>query len=222
MYIYMTRHGETLWNLQGRTQGANDIPLTNRGIRQAEELAERLERESISQIYSSGLERAYKTAYIIGEKLGIKPKTRDELKEVNFGVWEGLSIKEIEENFPGQLKEYRANFDYDLENGENLSSLQTRIRHFADTLQNDMTQGEKRILLVAHAYPIRMLIMELMGLSKELLWKFQLSNGGISVIRTEPSIESSAEGWKSDTACLLCLNDTTHLYKHNLLQNCTE
>ena len=51
MYIYMTRHGETLWNLQGRTQGANDIPLTNRGIRQAEELAEKLERESISDLF---------------------------------------------------------------------------------------------------------------------------------------------------------------------------
>ena len=76
MYIYLTRHGETEWNVQRRTQGVQNIPLTDKGIRQAEELALRLANQSITYIYSSILERAYHTAAIIGKRYGLSPAKR--------------------------------------------------------------------------------------------------------------------------------------------------
>lgn len=167
MYIYLTRHGETLWNLQGKTQGSEDIPLTEKGIRQAEALAERLEREGISKIYSSGLKRAFQTASIIGNKLGgIHAEKRHELKEVNFGVWEGLTRQEIDTNYPGQLESYRSDFEFSPKDGKSLSSLQNRIQKCLESIINYYGDTEDRILLVAHAYFIRMIIMELMGLPK--------------------------------------------------------
>ncbi|NLB42999.1 MAG: histidine phosphatase family protein [Clostridiales bacterium] len=200
MYVYLTRHGETLWNLQGKTQGAKDIALTESGIRQAEVLAERLVREDISKIYSSGLNRAFQTASIIGNELSLHVEKRHELNEINFGIWEGLTRQEIDTNYPGQLLSYRSDFEFAPNDGESLRSLQIRIKSFFDSLLNEYGDTEKRILLVAHAYPMRMLIMELMGLPKELIWRYQLSNCGISVIRLKPPY-------------LLCLNDTTHLAK---------
>src|SRR5690554_3428122 len=110
MYIYLTRHGETEWNVLRKTQGSRDISLTDRGIRQAECLANRLSGEVITHIYSSSLERAYRTAAAIGKKHGLFPAKREELKEVNFGVWEGLTVKQIEKYYPGQLERFRTDF----------------------------------------------------------------------------------------------------------------
>ena len=202
MYVYLARHGETLWNRQGKTQGAKDIPLTECGIRQAEVLGERLEGEGISKIYSSGLMRAFQTASIIGNKLNLYAEKRHELNEINFGIWEGLTRQKIDTDYPGQLEAYRSDFEFAPNDGENLKSLQFRIQRFLDSLINKYGDTDKKILLVAHAYPIRMLIMEIMGLPKELLWRYQLSNSGISVIRIE-----------SESPYLLCLNYTTHMCK---------
>ncbi|HHT65016.1 MAG TPA: histidine phosphatase family protein, partial [Clostridiales bacterium] len=74
MYIYLTRHGQTDWNAQKRTQGVHNSHLSRLGICQAEELAERLSSESISHLYSSPLDRAYQTAVIVGKKYGIIPE----------------------------------------------------------------------------------------------------------------------------------------------------
>jgi broad specificity phosphatase PhoE len=206
MYIYLTRHGETLWNLQGKTQGSKDIPLSVRGIRQSEILAERLKEENITKIYTSGLKRAFRTASIIGAKLDIQTEIKYELNEINFGIWESMTRQEIEKSHPDKLKEFRLDFEFAPEGGETLASLQRRIQDFLDYLKSNEDDSEKRILVVAHAYPIRMLIMEMMGLPKGHLWSYQLSNCGISVIRTQPPY-------------LLCLNDTAHLSKTDSLAN---
>ncbi len=63
--LYITRHGETLWNTEGRMQGWNDSPLTDLGIKQAEWLRERIKDLKIDVIYSSPSGRAYNTAEII-------------------------------------------------------------------------------------------------------------------------------------------------------------
>lgn len=213
MYVYLVRHGETLWNHEGKTQGAKDIPLTERGVLQAEILAERLEMEGISKIYSSGLKRAFQTASIIGDKLDLPVEKKQGLNEINFGIWEGLTRQEIGLNYPGQLESYRSDFGFAPKNGENLRSLQVRINTFLDCLIDDYGNTDKRILVVAHAYPIRILIMTLMGLPKELIWRYQLSNTGISIIRIKSQLNFENDSTYSESSYLLCLNDTAHLDK---------
>ena len=146
MHIYLVRHGETIWNVEGKTQGNLDIPLSNHGIKQSELLAERIKREGISHIYTSDLTRASQTSLIIGQKIGIQPEKRKELREINLGVWQGCTKQEIENDYPGQLKRYRFDTSFAPLGGETLDSLNDRVRRFIRAL--DLIKGniEKKYL----------------------------------------------------------------------------
>lgn len=93
--VYLLRHGETLWNADGnRYCGATDIGLTDKGIRQAYLAAEALAGISVEAIYSSPLERAFRTAQIAsGSPENVRIDQR--LIEANFGQWEGKTKEEF-------------------------------------------------------------------------------------------------------------------------------
>ena len=101
--IYLLRHGETVWNREGRLQGQRDSPLTARGIAQAGALGDLLAREIAEPrrftIVASPLGRAWQSAVIVAERLGLDPRLiafDDRLKECGFGTWEGLTPEELE------------------------------------------------------------------------------------------------------------------------------
>ena len=93
---YLVRHGQTVWNTLGKTQGHGNSPLTELGERQASELAEALKNYPIDMIYCSDLGRAVQTAEIVGSKLNIEVEPTDLLREMGFGIWEGMPMKKIE------------------------------------------------------------------------------------------------------------------------------
>lgn len=106
--IYLLRHGETVWNREGRLQGQRDSPLTLTGIAQAQAMARRLRIEigepRTWRIVASPLGRAWQSAAIVAEALGMAPAeiSHDRrLVEVGFGAWEGLTVPEIEAAAPG-------------------------------------------------------------------------------------------------------------------------
>jgi broad specificity phosphatase PhoE len=92
--LLFVRHGETDWNAEGRLQGHTDRPLNDYGRRQARELAERLAEDGVAAIYSSDLRRAKETAEIVGGRLGLPVVTDPDLRERNWGSWEGLTPAE--------------------------------------------------------------------------------------------------------------------------------
>ena len=92
--LLLVRHGETDWNAEGRLQGHTDRPLSDFGRRQAEQLAEELAEEEIEAIYSSDLSRARGTAEIVGGRLGLPIELDSDLREKNWGTWEGLTAVE--------------------------------------------------------------------------------------------------------------------------------
>jgi broad specificity phosphatase PhoE len=92
--LLLVRHAETDWNADGRLQGQTDRPLSDFGRRQAQRLAGELEREEIEAIYSSDLSRARETAEILGERLGLPVALDPELREKDWGTWEGLTAVE--------------------------------------------------------------------------------------------------------------------------------
>lgn len=102
--IILIRHGVTLWNHEFRYQGHTDIALGETGLRQAQLLQKRFSGQEIRAIYSSDLERAVQTAAVIAEPHGIEVITDPRLREINFGVWEGLNYSEIEARYPALLK----------------------------------------------------------------------------------------------------------------------
>jgi broad specificity phosphatase PhoE len=89
--LLLVRHGETDWNAAGRLQGHTDRPLNDYGRRQAVELADRLAAEDVSAVYASDLARARETAEIVGTRLGLDVVVDTDLRERNWGTWEGLT-----------------------------------------------------------------------------------------------------------------------------------
>ena len=92
--LLLVRHGETDWNADGRLQGHTDRPLSDFGRRQADELAGELAGEGLEAIYSSDLVRARETAEIVGERLGLGVALDPDLREKDWGNWEGLTAVE--------------------------------------------------------------------------------------------------------------------------------
>jgi broad specificity phosphatase PhoE len=92
--LLLVRHAETDWNADGRLQGQTDRPLSDFGRRQAQRLAGELESEEIEAIYSSDLSRTRETAEILGERLGLPVALDPELREKDWGTWEGLTAVE--------------------------------------------------------------------------------------------------------------------------------
>jgi len=89
------RHGRTIWNSEGRAQGASDIPLDEEGVSGARKLAERLSGEPWHAVYASQLQRARHTAEIVGERIGVMPVHLDHrLREVGGGQIDGTTEEE--------------------------------------------------------------------------------------------------------------------------------
>lgn len=102
--LLVVRHGQSTWNADGRWQGTEDPPLSTLGVRQARHAAQHL--GSFDAVVASDLERAFVTATILADELGIGPVQTDaDLRERCAGEYQGLTRPEIEERFPGFLAE---------------------------------------------------------------------------------------------------------------------
>lgn len=142
----LIRHGETEWNASGRLQGGSDVPLSDRGIAQANMVADELRNTSWDVIISSPLQRAFQTAAIIVKALGLDENvivTNPEFRERSYGLAEGLTIAERDNRFPdGFWPESESN-----------DELNTRVAAaLYDLLE---TSGGKKILVIAHGGWIR-------------------------------------------------------------------
>ena len=104
--LLLVRHGETDWNADGRLQGHTDRPLSDFGRSQAGQLAEELAEEKLDAIYASDLSRARETAEIVGARLGLAVVLDPDLREKDWGTWEGLTAVERERvEFAGESTE---------------------------------------------------------------------------------------------------------------------
>ncbi len=97
--ILLARHGETDWNRELRVQGHSDTPLNEVGREQARALAEALAREPVHAIYASDLSRARETAEIVAASRDLEVCCDPDLRERNFGSWEGMTRQEIDHRF---------------------------------------------------------------------------------------------------------------------------
>jgi len=152
--VWIARHAESTWNAEGRWQGQANPPLSPRGERQAEALAERLLRCRIHTLISSDLARAAQTAHIAGLRLGLAPRFEPRLRERDVGTWGGLTRAEIERRFAQELARLRAG-DPDLRpgGGESARELETRVRAaFAEIAAEADTGG---VAVITHLGVIR-------------------------------------------------------------------
>jgi broad specificity phosphatase PhoE len=100
--LWLARHGETVWTVEDRFNGWSDVSLTNEGRRQAEGLANWLRTRPIVAVYSSPLSRCLVTAKIVGSLHNIAPEENLQLKELNYGVWDGMMRPNIAMEYPAE------------------------------------------------------------------------------------------------------------------------
>jgi probable phosphoglycerate mutase len=167
--IWLTRHGETQWNTVRRMQGQLNSPLTDNGIRQAEQLAKWLAKEDIDVIYTSPLERAYKTALILRGNRNIPVISHVDLKEIHLGDWQGKCVSDVERSEPEKHEAFWYMPDrYVATSGEDFHDVRQRIQHFCEeVIAQDI---HTNILIVAHAIVLKSFIAYTQGLPISELW----------------------------------------------------
>lgn len=106
--IWFIRHGESLWNAEGRWQGQADPPLSERGRQQAGAVAEALAGAAVALLVASDLSRARQSAEIIGARIGVQPHFDRALRELDVGRWSGHSPAEVARRWPEELARFRA------------------------------------------------------------------------------------------------------------------
>lgn len=138
--IYVLRHGQTEWNREGRHQGRKDSPLTALGLEQAALQGEILRNAGLTgenvACYCSPQKRAAKTAEIALAAINATPKPDDRLMEVGFGHWEGLTLDEIDANWPGAIEAQPDMFLWSFTSveGERFGDMAARCKSFLDSL----------------------------------------------------------------------------------------
>jgi broad specificity phosphatase PhoE len=178
--LLLVRHGETQWNLDQRVQGHHDVPLTERGIQQAQRLAAWLSDEPLEAIYSSDLIRARATAEVLAdERLPVNTDAR--FREGGFGLFEGLTTTEIQDRYPEEFRLWREGaVDHRPPGGETLEALRERcVAGARDALAN---HGGQTIMIVAHGGPVRVMVCGLLGLDIRHYPQIRVENTSVTRI----------------------------------------
>ncbi len=151
--FYVVRHGSTEHNRKGVVMGQIDTPLTEEGLQNAEVLAGKLHNIHFDHVYSSDLGRAFITAHIIVERLGVERKlTRaKELREINYGIYANLKEEEVRRECP----QYKQDIHFVYPEGESASEMQHRASSFIKHLESK--HPHQTILIVTHSGVIRAL-----------------------------------------------------------------
>lgn len=193
--IILIRHGQTISNLKKIYCGITDTDLNNRGIEQAKKAFRRLQKEKIHRIYSSDAKRALNFARIAFRGLPIEKIP--ELREMNFGIFEGLPHKEIMKKYPKLYTRWLKNpFYIVIPNSESLNDFKKRVKKILAKIIS--LNRNKTSAIVTHAGPIKIIISDILK-SKDI-WKIEPSLASLSIIEFN--------GSKAKT---VLLNDTSYL-----------
>ncbi|MDD7796296.1 histidine phosphatase family protein [Clostridium sp. 'White wine YQ'] len=166
--IYLTRHGETIWNLEKRLQGWGDSKLTENGIKNAKNLNKRIKDVNIDVIYSSSSKRAMKTSEIIRGDKNIPIIPKDGLREMGFGEWEGLIWEDIEKSdeYSEELYNlYNEPLKYKPFGGESIVEFSKRT---IETIKEIISKSDgKDILILTHGMTLKLVLGFFEGISPE-------------------------------------------------------
>ncbi len=177
--LILIRHGQTDMNKDQMYYGRLDVPINETGKEQAENTRKNLVELEIDydKIYSSPMKRAYETAEIVNYK-NLEIEKDDELREMDFGIFEGLSYKEIIKKYPEEMEKLKKDWKtYSYVTGENPFMLQKRALKFLEKIDKN-----KNNMVVTHWGIICTLLSFLFSSELEGYWKYQVKNGGIVII----------------------------------------
>lgn len=186
-HVKLVRHTQTDWNKEGRYQSHSDRPLTPFGRAQAEATADRLRRGTYTAILSTRLSRTDSLACKVAEGQNSAGVLKDERwREVDHGLWEGLTHAEVVERYGEQARHRFGDFwNSRAHGGESGADLWARVEEAWEDLLRSYAGG--RVLVVAHGAPIRLLICSLLGSPFDQHWRFRTDPGGVTAFDVYPT-----------------------------------
>ena len=209
-YSYMTikliliRHGESDGNAQRKFSGFQDVNLTEKGIWQAKRLARRLEGVQVNAVYCSDLKRARHTAEIIFGDRGKDVVVSPNLREINFGIWEGMTFEEIKLREGAKFTSWMENPDEKtiIPQGESLAILNERVMTEVNRIlqEHKNEEKDKTIAIVCHGGAIRIILCNVLNLELKNLWFIKQNSTALNIIE-----------YYNHKGVISLLNDTSHL-----------
>jgi len=186
--IYLARHGETAWTLSGQHTGLSDIPLTERGERNAVRLGERLRGLTFAKVFTSPLQRAHRTCDLAG--FGSAAQVDPDLVEWNYGEYDGLRGAEIRQRRPDWLL-----FRDGVPGGESVAEVGARALRVVERLR--AIEGD--VLLFSSGHFLRVLAARWLGWTAAGGQYFTLSTASLSVLGYEHNLnEPVIKLWNDD------------------------
>jgi len=185
--IYIARHGETIWNMEGRIQGRSDPDLSRKGYVQSLGLLDQLKSRPLSAIYTSTLKRSFLTAQPVADHLGLPIQRQPELDEIAFGMLEGKLLLKFDEELKNEWERFRDHrFTYHIPGGENYTDVANRIRPFLERILRHH-EGQE-VLIVGHRVVNRLLIGMLLEYPLEWVLNIEQTNDCIYLIQKNDEV----------------------------------
>lgn len=201
MELILIRHGETLWNREGRVQGTSDIALSDVGLDHARRLALSLKDRNICSIYSSPLIRAHQTARIINQYHNAPLYLESGLMEMDQGNFEGFSYKELMACEKDFLRKWISDpVSVKMPNGESFTELQYR----AWKVIEDIIIKPDNALVVSHSFTIASILCKIKNISLSEFRSVHVDTASKTIVR-----------FQNGSASIELLNDRSHMSSGN-------
>jgi broad specificity phosphatase PhoE/ribonuclease HI len=198
--MILVRHGATGHSAERRFSGRNDISLDEVGERQAAALARRAPSfGDVAGVVSSPLRRTRQTADAVADALGLPVVENDDLAEVDFGKWDGMTFAEARAAYPDELANWSASPDVAPPDGESFTALGRRVRRGRDSVISAFPG--RTVVVVTHVSPIKTLIRMALDAPPTAMFRLYLDTASVSIV-----------DYHADGNCSVRLfNDTSHL-----------
>jgi len=179
--LFIVRHGETTVSSEFRYIGHMDVDINENGIAQMNDLKDRFKNEEINALFCSDLLRSIKGAEIIARCHPIEPHACPEFREINLGIWEGLTRDEIMKRYPQEYQQRLQDLGhFRIRGGESFKDLQLRVMKKLLSILNEL-KG-KNIVLVAHGGVNRVILFDALNLDLQQLTRIDQAYGCVNII----------------------------------------
>jgi broad specificity phosphatase PhoE/ribonuclease HI len=196
---HLLRHGQTEHTPERRFSGRNGLPLSLTGRAEADAAAARAADLGVEVIVASPLRRTRETAEIVGAVLGLPVEFDEDLVELDFGDFEGLTLDEARSKHPLAARRFGSDVSVAAPGGESVADVGTRVARARRRILSD--HAGKTVLIVSHVTPIKLLLAAGLGVGEEVVHRVFLEAASLSTVT-----------WSSDgRSSVRLVNDTAHL-----------
>jgi broad specificity phosphatase PhoE len=179
--LILLRHGEPEEAAKGRCYGSLDLSLSEAGKKQIEEKLPAIGNLRADALYTSPSRRAAATAAIVGSLIQLEPVLSPELREIDFGLFEGLTYEEIEKRYPQEYKLWmerptKVNFPQ----GESFAQMKARVLRFIEFLLT--THPGKTVMTVSHGGANRIVLAEALAIPDAMIFRIDQAYAALNII----------------------------------------